>query len=82
MFRVIPADRFLVETDAPDQCLPETLEQFRLPPGKNGKRINDPRNLGRIYDGLAALLGYELEDFTTRVEENFQRLFGGVRRCS
>lgn len=31
VFRTIPRDRLLIETDAPDQCLPDGLVQFRLP---------------------------------------------------
>ena len=30
MFRAVPPDRLLIETDAPDQCLPSALAQFRL----------------------------------------------------
>ena len=30
VFRAVPPDRLLIETDAPDQCLPDALAQFSL----------------------------------------------------
>jgi len=30
VFRAVPPDRLLIETDAPDQCLPDGLAQFPL----------------------------------------------------
>ena len=77
IFRALPAERLLVETDAPDMPLPP--EQIRFPlPLAEGRPLNHPANLPAIYAGLAALRGCTLEALTTQVAENFQRLFGSL----
>jgi TatD DNase family protein len=77
-FRKVPPDRLLVETDAPDQLLPE--EKFSLPlTDANGKSLNHPANLPAVYAGLAEFLGEKVESLAARVEENFLRLFGKIR---
>jgi TatD DNase family protein len=74
-FRHVPADRLLVETDAPDQRLPEYKNSFPLV-GADGQPLNHPANLPAVYAGLAEFLGEHLEPLTARIEENFLRLFG------
>ena len=76
-FRHIPPDRLLVETDAPDQPLPS---EKTLHPLTNaaGKPLNHPANLPAIYSGLADFFGEPPEILAARVEENFQRLLGGI----
>ncbi|HYG24045.1 MAG TPA: TatD family hydrolase [Verrucomicrobiae bacterium] len=74
-FRHIPPDRLLVETDAPDQCLPEARIEFPLPPGSNGKPLNHPANLRAVYAFAAELLEEPLEQLAQQVHENFQRAF-------
>ena len=76
-FRHIPPARLLVETDAPDQPLPETLNRHPLADPKNGEPVNHPANLHVVYEGLAAALAVPLTTLTTQVEENFRRLFLG-----
>jgi TatD DNase family protein len=76
-FRHVPADRLLIETDAPDQCLPESLDRFRLTDPQGGPRLNHPGNLGAVYAFAAELLGEPIETLADRVETNFHRLFGG-----
>lgn len=75
-FKQVPQDRLLVETDAPDQLLPDTLNLFPLTDEAIGKPLNHPANLGAIYRGLAAALNEPVELLAARVEENFLRLFG------
>jgi len=41
----VPADRLLVETDAPAMPLPPELDHFPLPPAPGGERINHPASL-------------------------------------
>ncbi len=88
-FRHIPPDRLLVETDAPDQPLPESLAS-PVPGGKgrgrwdagrgkgpgSQKPVNHPANLAAVYRGLATLLELPLADLAGTVEQNFARLFG------
>jgi len=77
-FRHVPAGRLLVETDAPDQLLPPEQNHFPLA-GPDGQPLNQPANLAAVYQGLADFLGEPVASLAARVEENFQRLFGGIR---
>jgi TatD DNase family protein len=76
-FRKVPADRLLIETDAPDQHLPAEKNQFPLTDA-DGQPLNHPANLGAVYAGLAEFLGEKTKTLATRVEENFLRVFGGL----
>jgi TatD DNase family protein len=76
-FKSVPAERLLVETDAPDQLLPESKNQFPLV-SADGKPLNHPANLITVYEGLANFFDEKVESFAARIEENFQRLFGGL----
>jgi TatD DNase family protein len=76
-FQQVPADRLLIETDAPDQPLPDDKNRFPLI-GTDGKPLNHPANLVAVYSGLAEFLGEKPEPLAARVEENFQRVFGGI----
>jgi len=76
-FRQVPAERLLIETDAPDQLLPGDKNHFPLMDA-NGKPLNHPANLVAVYEGLAGFLGGKLVPIVKRVEENFQRVFGGL----
>lgn len=82
-FRHVPPDRLLIETDAPDQSLPEdrTKHCWPDPAEASGaeRRLNHPANLGAVYAFAAELLGRPLEDLAAQVEANFIRLFGRPR---
>jgi len=78
-FRKVPGNRLLIETDAPDQPLPDDMNQFPLK-DPAGKTINHPANLVAVYEGLAEFLGEKPEPLAARVAENFQRMFG--RLCN
>jgi TatD DNase family protein len=74
-FKAVPADRLLVETDAPDQHLPpEKILQPLV--GADGRPLNHPGNLPAVYAGLAEFFGENVESLAARVEENFLRVFG------
>ena len=75
-FAEVPSDRLLVETDAPDQCLPEDLDEYRLTDVDNGERLNDPHNVVTIYEKFAKLRGQTVDDLAKQVERNFVQLFG------
>ena len=76
-FRCIPAERLLIETDAPDQLLPAEKNSFPLVDA-DGKPLNHPANVGAVYFGLAEFLGESPPALAARVEENFLRLFAGL----
>lgn len=75
-FQVVPADRLLIETDAPDQPLPEDRIRFRLEPVAGGRTPNHPANLAAVAEFLAGWLGQDLAILCSQLEENFCRLFG------
>ena len=77
-FKHIPSDRLLIETDAPDQSLPDNLNQFPLADDKTGAPVNHPANLAAVYRFAAELRGEPLERLAAQVEQNFLRLFGGL----
>ncbi|HMO51663.1 MAG TPA: TatD family hydrolase [Kiritimatiellia bacterium] len=74
VFRAVPKDRLLIETDAPDQRLPDDLNEFPCV-DRDGAPVNHPANLRAVYRGLASALGGSMEDLVSTVEANFLRLF-------
>jgi TatD DNase family protein len=76
-FRKVPPDRLLIETDAPDQPLPDDKNQFPLQ-DPAGKPINHPANLAAVYQGLAEYLGEKPDLLAARIGENFNRIFGKI----
>ena len=79
-FRHVPPDRLLIETDAPDQLLPDERNRHPLTDAGSGKAINHPANLEAVYDFVAELLGEPVGALAVRVEGNFLRLFGNLSR--
>ncbi|HYE31065.1 MAG TPA: TatD family hydrolase [Methylomirabilota bacterium] len=75
-FRVVPLDRLLIETDAPDMMPSEEFVHWRLPNDTHGKPVNHPGNLVSVYEFVARLRGVEVEELAARIEENFRRFFG------
>jgi TatD DNase family protein len=76
-FKQLPPDRLLIETDAPDQLLPEEKNRHPLT-GIGGRPLNHPANVIAVYAGLAEFLGEKTESLAERIEENFLRVFGGL----
>ncbi|HTL68919.1 MAG TPA: TatD family hydrolase [Lacunisphaera sp.] len=74
-FRAIPADRLLVETDAPTKPPPPDRNRFPLGDGPDGSAVNHPANIVVAYEALAELRGVPLESLAAQVEQNFCRLF-------
>ena len=74
VFKEVPIERLLPETDAPDQCPPVELEQNRLQ-GVDGARLNHPTSIVAVYDGLSQLLAVPPRELGERLFDNFQRLF-------
>lgn len=77
IFKFVPIDRLLIETDAPDQPLPPEKILHPLT-GAAGQPLNHPANLSAVYSGLVEFLGENVESLAARVEENFQRVFGRI----
>ena len=63
-FRAIPADRLLVETDAPVKA-----------PAPDGTVLNHPANVVVAYAALAALRALPLKALAAQVATNFTHLF-------
>jgi TatD DNase family protein len=75
VFKHVPRNRLLIETDSPDQLLPPELNRFPLA-DPAGKPLNHPANLVVIYQELAKILEIEPPALAAQVEENFLRIFG------
>jgi TatD DNase family protein len=77
-FFSVPPERLLIETDAPDQLLPDARNRHPLTESGTGKPLNHPANLAAVYEFAAELFGEPVEKLADRVEENFIRLFADV----
>lgn len=91
-FKAVPADRLLIETDAPDQRLPEApgrdatgpssgagsvgMERCPLRDPRTGAPLNHPANLPAVYELAAVIRGEPVESLALQIEANFLRLFG------
>lgn len=75
-FRAVPADRLLVETDAPAMAPVSPWLTHPLPDSPEGKKVNHPANLAASQDGLAQLRGVNRDRLAAQVAENFARWFG------
>lgn len=75
VFRTIPLERLLIETDAPDMALPSELCQYPVPGDAEGKR-NHPANLGAVHAAVAELRGMAIGDLTECVARNFRAWVG------
>jgi TatD DNase family protein len=74
IFRTLPEERILVETDAPDLAPPPEQNPRPLA-GEHGKTLNHPANIVLAYDALAAIRGTSREELASVAAENFARLF-------
>jgi TatD DNase family protein len=78
VFEAVPFDRLLLETDAPDQNLPEERDAYHLRSATDGARINHPANITAVYEGVASVRKLSVEALAHQVELNFQALFGDI----
>jgi len=72
LYRKIPLDRLLVETDAPAMRAPPDHAPFSLPAEPT---LNHPANLAASYAALANLRDLPLATLTTQIATNYHRLF-------
>ena len=75
VFAAIPADRLVVETDAPDLRPPDDRNPHPLS-DETGAPLNHPANLEVAYAALAKIRGMGGEALKVMVRENFWRWFG------
>lgn len=68
-FKIIPRDRLLIETDAPDMMPPLEFVEREL------EGMNHPANLKRIAAGLAERLEVELRQLAKETAANHARFF-------
>lgn len=71
VFRQLPQDRILLETDAPDMLPPAPLISHPLP-----GPLNHPANLPAIGAALASALGLSASDLAGLTRRNLQRFLG------
>ena len=64
--KIVPADRIMVETDAP-YLSPEPVRKMHP---------NEPRNVVHIARFLAALRGVDATEFEAQLDRNAERCFG------
>ena len=76
-FKHVPAERLLIETDAPDQSLPDSRNLLPLSDATTGKPLNHPANLRAVYEFATELFRASPAGLAAQVEDNFLRLFGG-----
>jgi TatD DNase family protein len=77
--RVVPRDRLLLETDAPDILPPPAFRPFATR-NAEGRDRNEPANLPAIAQGIADLLGISWAELARLNWENARRFLGKVWR--
>ena len=73
-FLTVPADRLLIETDAPNMSPPPTHDAYSAV-SPTGEPVNHPGNIAGIYGFVAEMFDKPLDDLAAQVKENFHRLF-------
>jgi TatD DNase family protein len=77
VFKAVPLDRLLLETDAPDMTPPSSYALHFLSDSQ-GADLNHPGNIPAVYEFAAMLYGIPMEELASLVETNFKRLFDPV----
>lgn len=80
VFRQIPLDRLLVETDAPAMPPPAKYRPFSFPTPDD--KLNHPANIAGIHARISGLLQLSSNLFHEVVGGNFSRLFNKTRQIT
>jgi TatD DNase family protein len=75
VYAAIPADRLLVESDAPAMPLPVASQRFQLPNAPAGPVVNHPANLIVAYEELARWRDTDAVSLAARIADNFTYFF-------
>lgn len=78
VFKEVPLDRLLAETDAPDMWPPDELNPHPLH-AADGKSLNHPANLRVSYELLAQVRGMDVAELEAAIATNYNTLFGTAR---
>ncbi len=74
-FRLMPPERILIETDAPELSPPPEHNPHPLTDFQEGRPLNHPANLLVALHSLAGTLDREAGDVATLTTQNWERLF-------
>ncbi len=74
VFKAVPLDRLLVETDAPDMWPPDELNPHPLHSAE-GSALNHPANLSVSYDLLAQVRSMPVDELQGVIAANYNALF-------
>lgn len=75
VFKQVPLDRLLAETDAPDMWPPDELNPHPLK-SSEGTSLNHPANLAVSYALLAQIREMPLDELQKAIAGNYRSLFG------
>jgi TatD DNase family protein len=71
----VPAERLLIETDAPDMLPATELRSFELPQSDSGHALTHPATLIDGYTAIAHLRATPIESLRQQVASNFEHYF-------
>jgi TatD DNase family protein len=72
VFRCIPRDRILLETDAPDMLPPEELRSYSVFSDSGNGLLNHPGNIESIYEAYAHFTGCSQKEIASEMRENLR----------